>query len=125
MAVWGGYPVEGVHQVEVCAAGAVDDEGECEGVCGGRGAVLDGDGELLPGASDIESAVNPGVEVSRPTEALAALRSGGAILPGVVHDEDGDIVLALELAEKREHGGDLRGAVLVDAMEADEGVEQE
>jgi hypothetical protein len=35
----------------------------------------------------------------------------------MVHDEDGDVVLALEGAEVAEQGGDLAGVVLVDTVE--------
>lgn len=43
----------------------------------------------------------------------------------MVHDEDGDVMLALEGAEVAEQGGDLAGVVLVDAVQTDEGVEHE
>src|SRR3972149_1955609 len=44
---------------------------------------------------------------------------------GVVDDGDGEVVGALQLAQVAEERGDIAGLVLVDAMEADEGVEQE
>jgi len=43
----------------------------------------------------------------------------------VVHDEDGDVVLALEGTKVAEQGGDLAGVVFVDAVKPDEGVEHE
>ena len=75
--------------------------------------------------ADVESAVGPGVEVAGAAEALSGLCTRGAVLSSVMDDEDGDVVFPLKLAEKSEQGGDLRGAVLVDAMEADERVEDE
>jgi hypothetical protein len=43
----------------------------------------------------------------------------------MMHDEDGDVVLALQGAEVAEQRGDLTGVVLVDAVQAHEGVEHE
>jgi hypothetical protein len=40
----------------------------------------------------------------------------------VVHDEDGDVMLALEGTEVAKQGRDLAGVVLVDAVEPDKGV---
>src|SRR4051812_45462320 len=43
----------------------------------------------------------------------------------MMHDEDGDVMLALEGTEVAEQGGDLACVVLVDAVETDEGIEHE
>jgi hypothetical protein len=43
----------------------------------------------------------------------------------MMHDEDGDVVLALQGAEVAEQRGDLSGVVLVDAMKSHEGIEDE
>ncbi|HSO37887.1 MAG TPA: hypothetical protein VLT33_35410, partial [Labilithrix sp.] len=43
----------------------------------------------------------------------------------MMHDEDGDVVLALQRAEVAEQRGDLSGVVLVDAMKAHEGIENQ
>jgi hypothetical protein len=40
-----------------------------------------------------------------------------------VHEHDGDVVAALELAQVREQRRDLAGVVLVDAVQADERVQ--
>ena len=40
-------------------------------------------------------------------------------------DDDGEVVLALELTEVGEQAGDVSGVVLVATMESNEGVEQE
>jgi hypothetical protein len=58
-------------------------------------------------------------------ERQTGLGAGAAVLASMVHDEDGDVVLALQGAEVAEQGGDLAGVVLVDAVEPDEGVEHE
>jgi hypothetical protein len=41
----------------------------------------------------------------------------------VVNDQDGQLELALELAQVGEQGGDLRGIVFIYSMEPDEGVQ--
>jgi hypothetical protein len=43
----------------------------------------------------------------------------------MVHEQDGSVEVALELAQVREHRGDLGGGVLVDAVQAHEGIEHE
>ena len=43
----------------------------------------------------------------------------------MVDDGDGELMLALEVAQKGEQGSDLGGRILVDAMQADEGVEDQ
>ena len=48
-----------------------------------------------------------------------------AVLARVVDDDDGEVVGALQLAQVAEQGGHLAGLVLVDAMQAHEGIEQE
>ena len=114
-----------VGELEPRAAEIVQSEDDVERVWRGGGAVLDGDGELVLGATDVEGAIGPGVEISRAAEALPGLGSSRAVLASVVHDEDGDIVLALHLAKKGEESRDIASAVFVDAVEADERVEQE
>jgi hypothetical protein len=98
-------------------------EDDVEGIRCGGSAMLDADGELVVMAADVECRVRPSVEVAGAAKSLA----GGTprVLPGVMDDDDGDVVLALHLAEEGEERGDFRGAVFVDAMKADEGVEQE
>ena len=87
--------------------------------------VLDGEDEGVIAAAQVEVGVAPGVEVTRAAQALAGLRAGGAVLAGVVDDDDGDVAFALQLAEVGEQRGDLAGVVLVDAVQPDERVEQE
>src|SRR3972149_5106695 len=60
----------------------------------------------------------------KPRRALAA-GHGAAVLAGVVDDGDGEVVGALQLAQVAEDRGDIAGLIFVDAMEPDEGVEQE
>jgi hypothetical protein len=63
------------------------------------------------------------VEVSGASEGLAWVGGGG--LPDVVYEADGEVELALEAAEEAEEVADVCGGVLVSAVEADEGVEDE
>ena len=49
----------------------------------------------------------------------------GGALAGVVHEQDGGVELALEVAQVREHRRDLGGGVFVDAVQAHERIEHE
>ena len=70
-----------------------------------------------------------GLEVSRLARnsidwhRLAGARGG--TLAGVVHEHDGGVELSLQVAQEAEDGGDLGDGVLVDAMQAHQGVEDE
>lgn len=75
------------------------------------------------GAAQIEVRVTPGMEVAGAAKTLAGLRA--AILPGVVDDEHGHVEVALQGAEVAEDRGHLSGVVLIDPVQADEGVEHE
>jgi hypothetical protein len=122
---WAGVVVAFASELEAGAAGVVGGEEQIERIGRGGGAVLDRDGELVLGATHVEGAVGPGVKIAGAAEALPSLGARGAILAGVVDDENGDVVLALHLTQKGEEGGDIAGAVFVNAMKSDERVEQE
>ena len=89
----------------------------------GGGAVLDGHDDLLVASVQVEVAVAPGMELGRAAEGLT--RSRGAALAGVMDQQDGGLDAALEVAQEAEDGGDIRDSVLVDAVEADQGVEDQ
>ena len=65
------------------------------------------------------------MEIAAAAERQASLGAGTAIFARMVHDEDGDVVLALEGAEIAEQGGDFTGIVLVYPVETNKGVEHE
>jgi hypothetical protein len=113
-----------VDDVEVDGPVVARDEGEVEGIRSGSCAMLDGDGEMIAEATDVKGAVGPGVEVAGAPEGLAGVCPEAALL-GVMDDEDGDIVLALHFPEEGEESGDLAGAVFIDAVEPDEGIEEQ
>ena len=52
-------------------------------------------------------------------------RSGGAAFSGMVYEQHGGMEAALQVAQEAEDGGDLCDGILVDAVEADEGIEDE
>ncbi len=104
--------------------GVVADEDECEGVWSWCAAVLDGEQELTALTAHVEQRIGPREEVARAAQALTWLR-GRAILARVVDDHDGEVELALQLAQVAEQRGDLSGIVLVDAMQPYEGVKHE
>jgi hypothetical protein len=65
---------------------------------GWRGAVLDGEDEVVGFAAQVEVAVAPGVELGGAAQGLAGA-DGVAALLGMVDDGDGDAVAALQLAQ--------------------------
>jgi hypothetical protein len=89
-------------------------------------AVLDGEGEdvSLAGATQVEVTVTPGVQLGATSEGLSGAEVGGA-LAGMVDEDDGGLMVALQTTQVVEQRSHLGGDVFVDAMEADEGVEDE
>ena len=87
----------------------------------GSGTMLDGHQDLPVAASQVEVAVAPGMQLGRTTQGLA--RPRGAALASVVDEQDGGLEPALQVAQEAENGGDLGDRVLVDAVQADQGVE--
>lgn len=102
----------------------VTHERETDGVGSGRSAVLNGEEQLCAAAPDEQQRICPRKEVAGAAQTLSGLASG-AILTRVVHDEDGYVVGALQLAQIAEQRGDLTGVVFVDAMQAHKGIEHE
>jgi hypothetical protein len=98
-------------------------EREAQGIGRGCRAVLDGDGDVIGVSAEVKGRVGPGVKVTGAAESLTCAAGGG--LACVVDDDDGSVVLALHFAEKGEECGDFGGAVFVNAMEADERIEQD
>jgi hypothetical protein len=62
----------------------------------------------------------PGVEVPGAAQGLPELRTNG--LSHVVDDDDGDIASPLQLAKEAKQGGNILGAVFVEAVQAHERV---
>lgn len=104
-----------VDDVEAHGSVVEAHESEVERLRSWGGAVLDGEGQVIAEATEVEGAVGPGVEVPRSAEGLAGVCAETAFL-GVMDDDDGDIVLALHLTQECEESGDFTGAILVDAM---------
>lgn len=115
------------EQVEVGSAPRVIEGTQDKGqrVGGGGGAVLDGQDEVVTEAAQVEVGVAPGVEVGGAAEGETGLGTLGATLPCVVHNGDGDVVATLEVAQIAQQSGDVLCAVLVDAVEADKGIQQQ
>jgi hypothetical protein len=86
--------------------------------------MLDGEGELVVGATEVDGRVNPGMEFARLAERLPCAHATGT-LACVMRDEDGEREATLEVAQAREQRRDLGADILVDAMQAHEGVEDE
>ena len=89
----------------------------------GRGAMLDGHDDLVVAPAQVQVAVAPGVEFRRTAKRLAG--SGGSALAGVVDEHHGGREAALQIAQEPEDGGDVGDGILVDAMQAHQGVEDE
>src|SRR5580704_18121176 len=95
---------------------------------GGHGrcsAVFDGEDELVvAAAAEVEVGVTPGMELGGAAQGLAGADAAGAFL-GVVDDDHGDGVTALQFAKIGEQRRHFATGVFIDAMDADEGVDEE
>jgi hypothetical protein len=85
--------------------------------------MLDGEMNLVVLSAEVEGAVEPGVDLARTSQGLS--RTSVMSLASVVNEEDGGLELSLQLSQVREKGGDFRDHVLIDAMGAHEGIEDE
>ena len=92
---------------------------------GGGGAMLDSqDDAIVAVAAEIEVGVTPGVELRRSAQGLTGA-DGARPLSGMVDKRDGDGMAALYFAQEGEQRRDIAADVLVDAMQAHEGIEAE
>src|SRR5712671_3696763 len=89
---------------------------------GGSGAVLDREGEIIAIAAQIEIGITPGVELGGSTQGLSGAHAAGALF-GMMDDDHGDAVAALQLAQIGEQRRHLAAGVLIDAMQPYEGIE--
>ncbi len=88
-----------------------------------RRAVLDRQQQALAVTTQIEIAVTPRVQLRRSAQRLAG--AGAAALARVVDQRDGAAERALQLAQIGEQRRDLGGGVLINAVQADEWVEDD
>lgn len=102
----------------------VADEHEADGLGRGGSAMLDGEQELCAASADEQQRVRPREEVAGAAEALSGLASR-AVLARVVHDEDGDVMRALQLTQITEQRRDLTGIILIDAVYTHKRIEHE
>jgi hypothetical protein len=72
----------------------------------------------------MEVGIAPGVELGGTAKRLAGAHGAGA-LPGVMDEDDGEAMAALQVAQVGEQRGDLAADILVDAVQAHERVEYE
>ena len=117
----GSAPVDDLEGEGVAALGELD--GDAAAATARRDARRS-EREIVAVAAQIEVGVAPGVELGGAAQGLAGADVAGA-LPGVMDDEHGDAVAALQLAQVGEQRRDLAAGVLVDAMQAHEGIEDE
>lgn len=80
-------------------------KGEGHGLVGRGGPVLDGEDELPAVTVQRQSGIDPGEEVARASQILAAATT--AVLARVVDDADGEVVCALQFAQIAEDGGNI------------------
>jgi hypothetical protein len=86
--------------------------------------MLDGEGEIIAVAAQIEIGVTPGVELGGAAQRLTGADAATTLL-GVMDDEHGNAMPAPQFAQVGEQRGDLAAGVLVDAVETYERIEDE
>ncbi len=83
--------------------------------------MLDGEVQLLASVGEVAGGVGPGVQVGAAAQGLTG------VLPcafgHMMYEDDGDVMLAIELTQETQKAGDVGGTVFVEAVEAHEGVE--
>jgi len=97
---------------------------EREVLLGGSRAVLGGEEESLVLAPEVEVRVPPGMQVGRSTKRLPAADMSGS-LAGMVDEEHRGGIAALKAAQEAEERSHFCGGVLIDGMEAYEGIEHQ
>ena len=114
--------------------GTVDDQREglvgaaCEAqqerVGSGSGAVLDGELQTVVGTPhEVAGGVGPGMQIGGAAQGLAEIAAGA--LGHVVDEDQSELIAAVDGAQKAEQGRDIRGAVFIEGMESDQGVQQQ
>src|ERR1700730_18341654 len=100
-------------------------EFERNGEHGRCSAVFDGEDELVvAAAAEVEVGVTPSVELGGAAQGLAGADAACAFL-GVVDDDLRDGVTSLQFAQIGEQRRHFATGVFIDAMHADEGVDEE
>jgi len=85
--------------------------------------MLAGKDEIIASKTQVEMRVAPGVKVGATSESETGFVGG--VLARVVDEDDGHAESSGEFPQGREHGGDLGGVILIDALKADVGVQDE
>jgi hypothetical protein len=83
-----------------------------------------GQGQLLAAAAQVEIGVAPTVQFTGTTEGLPGA-AGMGVFAGMVNQEHGQVELALQLAQEGEQARDLGRIVFINAMEPNEGIEDQ
>jgi hypothetical protein len=83
-----------------------------------------GQGQLLAAAAQVEIGVAPTVQFTGTTEGLPGA-AGMGVFAGMVNQEHGQVELALQLAQEGEQARDLGRIVFIDAMQPNEGIEDQ
>jgi hypothetical protein len=87
-------------------------------------AVLDGEGEIIGLALEIEVGITPSVKLGATPKSLSGPKVTGGF-SGVVNDDYSEVEQPLEFAEVRQNGGDVGGRILIDPVQTYEGVEEQ
>lgn len=85
--------------------------------------MLDAQAQPAVASAQVEVAVTPGVEVARAAQRLAIL--AGAVFAQMMDEHESEPMGALQGAQLAEQRAHLAGAVLVDAVQAHQRIEQE
>jgi len=90
----------------------------------GGGAMLDSERKLIRFSPEVEVRIAPRMKLGASAQGLAGAEMVCS-LSGVMDDDHGEAEETLEFAEVGEDRGDIGRSVFVDAVQANEGVEEE
>ena len=99
------------------------DEAELDGLAGLGHPQLVGKAQSVAMPGEVEADIGPGMEVAAASESLAV--PGVGAFARMVDEDDGEPEGAFEFAQVTEEFGDLHAVVLIDAVQAHEGIEDE
>jgi len=86
--------------------------------------MFDGERKPICLSAQIEVGVTPGMDLAGSAQRLTRAQMSGTFA-GVVDEQDGGCMAALQATQESEQRSDVRGDILVDAVDSDEGIENE
>ncbi len=119
---WWGLIGRGAPEVR-CRAVGPGGEDECDGIWRGRGAVFEGQQDLVVSACEVGGGVGPGPQVRGAAQCLTEVAP--ALLAHVVDERDRKLVLTRQRAQEAEQLSNVSSVILVAGMKSHQRIEEQ